>query len=143
MRAGHLPHQSNDQHQMISINGSASTDSHFGSTKIRLPSKSTILVNSQWLRQRGTLRVLRLHEDPPLILSAHLNPSNRLLVEPLVASDSSTPTRSSVRYQEDRNEYVHLLARARRFMACRLPQTFEQTPKPAPKPAPKQPLISL
>ena len=63
-------------------------------------------------------------------------PPTDYLVEPLGASDSSTPTadtRSCVRCQEGGNEHVHLLARARRIMACHTPdlrtnaQTSAQT----------------
>jgi len=76
-------------------------------------------------------------EDPP---PSFLRLPNQLLVEQLGASDSSAPTaktRLSVRCQEDGNEHVHLLARAKTLHGMALPQTSEQTPRAVPKPAPK------
>jgi hypothetical protein len=94
-----------------------SSDSHFGSTEVRTPSKSTIHCEST---------------SVPLSLIPTIGRATRR-IRFLYANDQ---TRSCIRCQEDGNEHVHLLARARRFMAC-------HTPDQRPNQRPNNLLITL
>src|SRR5277367_3274729 len=94
-----------------------------------------VYVNRQWLRRRGTVRVSAVR-GPSQPLQPTIGRATRR-IRFLYANDQ---TRSCARCQEDGNEHVHLLARARRFHGMSYPRPAL---KPAPKPAPNHPLSEV